>query len=340
MTPAEAAAYTRYYTSRGRGYGVRDPIYTKGYHRGLDLNLDAIVPAMRAGVVAASGRQPAVGWWVAVKVTGTAQFDVYCHMYEPTAAPVGRMLAKGQNLGRPARNWVERPADNRDYWTGLHVHLVVTNAADGGWNTARRDYDPVPIIAAELAALSGGEGTVFVPEIDYLEDDVTAFWQRRSNGTLAAQRSPGEPITTNVSLTLWQGYEANGAKFKVLDDAAWDALVATSPKAPGETATGAFYQISTATADVTRRGVIYWQERPNGPLVKITDSPVWGAFERAGARLYVVEPSTIDALSEKFGVFDKPQAGVINADLELDYAEWAKANADAGVAAWRAAIAP
>ena len=68
-------------------------------------------------------------------------------MYEPSTIESGHVSA-GDILGRTA-GWGESPGSG---WDGPHLHFVVSNRSDGGYNTSRPDYDPNPRIDAALAA--------------------------------------------------------------------------------------------------------------------------------------------------------------------------------------------
>lgn len=138
---------------RSNPYGAPGPtsVYTKGYHRGEDIangGNTADVPTLRAGEVIDSGRSGVIGHWLCVLPDGAPdERDIYCHMYEPSTIESGHVSA-GDILGRTA-GWGESPGSG---WSGPHLHFVVSNRSDGGYNTSRADYDPNPRIDAALAA--------------------------------------------------------------------------------------------------------------------------------------------------------------------------------------------
>ena len=161
---------------RTNPYGTPGPrsLYTKGYHRGEDIanaGSTADVPALHAGEIIDSGRSGVIGHWLCVKPDAYPdKRDIYCHMYEPTSVESGHVEA-GDILGRTA-GWGENPGSG---WNGPHLHFVVSNLSDGGYNTDREDFDPNPFIDAALAA-----------------DDPLAPNQRRSQGSKARRSASSQ----------------------------------------------------------------------------------------------------------------------------------------------------
>ena len=176
---------------RSNPYGTPGPtsIYTKGYHRGEDIangGNTADVPALRAGEIIDSGRSGVIGHWLCVQPDGAPdERDIYCHMYEPSTIESGRVQA-GDILGRTA-GWGESPGSG---WSGPHLHFVVSNRSDGGYNTSRPDYDPNPRINAALAA-----ATLLGPN------------ERRSTGSRARREA------TTASEKVDDGYLDPGTKW-------------------------------------------------------------------------------------------------------------------------------
>ena len=141
---------------RSNRYGNPSPkwnpnLYSKGYHRGEDIannTFVANVPALRSGVIVDAGRSSVIGYWVAIKPDNAPnRRDIYCHMYQPTAKKSGRVKA-GEIIGRTAGHG-ENPGSG---WGGPHLHFVISTGSYGGFNTRMPDYDPRPVIKAELAA--------------------------------------------------------------------------------------------------------------------------------------------------------------------------------------------
>ena len=127
-----------------------DPdLYSKGYHRGEDIanrGLSANVPALRTGEIIDSGFSRYTGFWVAIKPDAAPnRRDIYCHMYKQTVKKSGRVKA-GQIIGRTAQMW-----ENPGSISGPHLHFVISTGSYGGFNTKMPDYDPRPVIKAELA---------------------------------------------------------------------------------------------------------------------------------------------------------------------------------------------
>lgn len=176
---------------RTNPYGTPGPrsLYTKGYHRGEDIanaGSTADVPALHAGEIIDSGRSGVIGHWLCVQPDGAPdERDIYCHMYEPSTIESGHVSA-GDILGRTA-GWGESPGSG---WSGPHLHFVVSNRSDGGYNTDRPDYDPNPRINAALAA-----ETPLAPN------------ERRSTGSRARREA------TSASEKVDDGYLDPGTKW-------------------------------------------------------------------------------------------------------------------------------
>lgn len=182
MTPEAERYWRQFWTDpafRGRPYGYRDPIYTKGYHRGTDLRYQGLalnVPLLRGGVIVSVGNSGAIGRFVAVKPYRPGdygfvenEFDIYCHLSGAFLPQVSTLTERkaGDILFRFARA-DEQPGTA---WTGPHLHFVVANHPDGGWNTQRADRDPGPIIDSVFSGLAGGGGTPFDPVEDDMYDE-------------------------------------------------------------------------------------------------------------------------------------------------------------------------
>lgn len=151
MTTAYWADFWGASWRRSNAYGEPGPrsLYAKGYHRGEDVANDgdvADVPVLRAGEIIDSGRSGLIGHWVCVLPDEALnRRDIYCHLFEPTSRESGRVAA-GDIIARTA-GMRESPGAV----SGPHLHFVISDRSDGGFNTDRADYDPRPVIAAALA---------------------------------------------------------------------------------------------------------------------------------------------------------------------------------------------
>lgn len=166
-----------------RAYGYRpepgkDNPYTLGYHIGQDiagLDWTGMVPALRSGVVARSGRSGKIGGFVVVKVDG--EYDTYCHLRTGDLPAFGDVITEGEGIAPLARS--RDPRAGHDYMgsasSGPHCHFVVSTRADTAWNpTPGAPIDPRPIIRAVLGGqAAGGDSKPFTPHLE--GDDMRAI---------------------------------------------------------------------------------------------------------------------------------------------------------------------
>lgn len=128
-------------------------------HIGIDIGTgrQAIdVPALLGGTVVAVVRTGSMGMVVVLKVGD--RYHAYCHLANVDLPDEGDVIKQGQRVGQLA--WSKDPKSlgyAGSAWTGIHLHLVVSNRADGAYRyPAAKDalfYDPAPIIADVLRAL-------------------------------------------------------------------------------------------------------------------------------------------------------------------------------------------
>lgn len=126
-------------------------------HIGIDIGTGrkAIdVPALVGGTVVAVVRTSTMGMVVVIQVGD--RFYAYCHLANIDLPEEGDVIKQGQRVGHLA--WSKDPtsiAFAGTAWNGIHLHLVITNRADGAYRYPRAAgvefYDPAPIIAAILA---------------------------------------------------------------------------------------------------------------------------------------------------------------------------------------------
>lgn len=133
----------------GYRYGVRDPAYSKGYHRGQDVRLVrgggsvvTDVVAIDAGRVVYVGRPNTLLGLTVVIDTGRVRgrYESHSHLAD-VSVTVGQQLASGDRLARNAQMW-EAPG----FITGVHDHITITDHMGGAWETWRNEYDPLPFI--------------------------------------------------------------------------------------------------------------------------------------------------------------------------------------------------
>lgn len=145
----------------GRAWMVPSKDYAGGYHRGLDVrevhpsgNYSVVtdVIAISNGVVDYIGRpNTLLGPTIRIKRDeGGYEF----HSHSIATATTGTRTTAGTRLGRNAR-MNEKPGQVG----GVHDHIVVSDHADGAWNTSRPTRDPLPIIRAVLAEPAGDGGS-------------------------------------------------------------------------------------------------------------------------------------------------------------------------------------
>lgn len=171
LSKTEAANIaTCYGQSRwGREYGWRpakgqkNP-YTKGYHRALDLRAQNAsrtasivndVFALVGGVVAYIGRpNSSLGPCVVIRTSrrrGTGTYEGHGHVIAVSGLKVGQTVKAGQKIGRTA-SASQRPGLIGVTWTAPHDHMGFFDELNGLWMTSYADYDPAPIIRAQLSA--------------------------------------------------------------------------------------------------------------------------------------------------------------------------------------------
>lgn len=126
-------------------------------HIGIDIGTGrkAIdVPALLGGTVVAVVRTGSMGMVVVVQVG--SRFYAYCHLANVDLPDEGDVIKQGHRVGQLA--WMKDPKSvgyAGSAWNGIHLHLVISNRADGAYRYPKaRDaefFDPAPIIAAVLA---------------------------------------------------------------------------------------------------------------------------------------------------------------------------------------------
>lgn len=143
---------------RGRDYGFRATVYTRGYHRGQDIRYEGrtiAVPALLGGTVVRRYYNASTGWNIVLD-TGPrfGRYHAYGHMYGPALPSMGSYVSTGASLGRVA-GWGESPGSA---WNGPHLHFLVSDSADAMNNPWSPEYDPRPIISSILASPAGQIG--------------------------------------------------------------------------------------------------------------------------------------------------------------------------------------
>lgn len=126
-------------------------------HIGIDIGTGrkAIdVPALLGGTVVAVVRTGSMGMVVVLKVG--ARYYAYCHLANINLPDEGDVIRQGQRVGQLA--WTKDPKSvgyAGTAWKGIHLHLVISNRADGAYRYPKaRDaefFDPAPVIADVLA---------------------------------------------------------------------------------------------------------------------------------------------------------------------------------------------
>ena len=155
----------------GRAYGYRDAIYAGGWHRGQDIrkqvesgaySISHDVLALSDGEVVHVQRHTKVGLTIVIQTKrkgGTGVYESHSHLADASVR-VGDKAKAGDRLARTALAH-ENPGTS---WGGPHDHIVLSDHYDGAWNTARKVYDPRPIIREALVVPATGGGTVPIPE--------------------------------------------------------------------------------------------------------------------------------------------------------------------------------
>lgn len=142
----------------GRPFGFLDPIYATGWHRGQDIrkqnaaktaSVSHEVLALADGKVHSIVRMTKIGNTVVID-TGRAKgrFEFHSHLMN-IKVKMGQPIKRGQSLAWTATT----KAVGGTSWGGPHDHIVISDYADGSWQTGRKVYDPRPFI--RLARIQG-----------------------------------------------------------------------------------------------------------------------------------------------------------------------------------------
>lgn len=191
MSLLEAYAPERF----GREWGYRSSDYAGGRHRGLDIRKqnedqtasvvtdvvaihDAVVdrvfrPNNKVGLTVVLDRGRGV----------RGRYEFHSHTADPGVYP-GQAVHAGDRLARNAAMW-----ENPGQISGSHDHIVISDYADGAWNTDRPTYDPAPFIHAALAAVAATQARPFTPPPPPKEHSMrTIRWNGKHVLTLGEQQ--------------------------------------------------------------------------------------------------------------------------------------------------------
>ena len=136
----------------GRLYSIAVAPGGGGYHIGLDVASTGDIPALASGRVVRVVHTTTMAWCVVVEF-GDGLWVAYCHLADDRLPTVGRVLARGDRVGRPALG--ARSSSSPDWggtaWLGAHVHTVFSTHPDSAYSyipghrtlAAFRDPDPI-----------------------------------------------------------------------------------------------------------------------------------------------------------------------------------------------------
>lgn len=152
-------------------------------HIGLDIGgwggKTATVPALLAGRVTQVVYTVSMGMCVEVQAGG--RYYTYCHLADDRLPREGAWLNQGDRVGRLAVG-PKTPRNHPDYpgssWSGVHLHLVVSNKSRAAYSYPRvagsEFYDPAPIIRSVLASTAGGGGATPIEKEEDMPLDANA----------------------------------------------------------------------------------------------------------------------------------------------------------------------
>lgn len=151
------SALTEFYaeTNWRNRFGIKGPFYGPRGHLGLDLKATGRqkIPALRSGTVQPYlVRSFYVGYTLSIR-HALGDYDGYVHLYGPSRATPGTVVAAGEFIGEAA-TWGDFTGVS---WAGAHLHLT-------HGNTPRCVFgegvdDPTPYVRAALARLSTASST-------------------------------------------------------------------------------------------------------------------------------------------------------------------------------------
>jgi hypothetical protein len=131
-------------------FGIKGPFYGPRGHLGLDLKAKGRqkIPALRSGTVQPHlVRSYYVGYTLSIR-HALGDYDGYVHLYGPSRATPGTVVAAGDFIGEAA-TWGDFTGIS---WAGAHLHLT-------HGNTPRCVFgegvdDPAPYVRAAIATLT------------------------------------------------------------------------------------------------------------------------------------------------------------------------------------------
>jgi hypothetical protein len=158
-------------------FGIKGPFYGPRGHLGLDLKAKGRqnIPALRSGTVQPHlVRSYYVGYTLSVR-HALGDYDGYVHLYGPSRAAPGTVVAAGDFIGEAA-TWGDFTGIS---WAGAHLHLT-------HGNTPRCVFgegvdDPAPYVRAAIATLTPAstnktplEDTLSAAEVNDIKNHATA----------------------------------------------------------------------------------------------------------------------------------------------------------------------
>jgi len=164
-------------------YGVPDPLYRKGYHRGLDKGADAgdVIQWLSSGIVTQITRNNNIGTWVETtnELGVGGKFIGYGHTRAPEGLEVGDRVVAGAD-GPIVQG---RGDDHGTDWGGPHVHIWTGNVSGDMGNAWGDDQDPTPLFSVRLAS-AGSSSRPIATTIYEEEDDMRVITQAKDDGTI------------------------------------------------------------------------------------------------------------------------------------------------------------
>jgi hypothetical protein len=146
------SALTEFYAETNwlNRFGIKGPFYGPRGHLGLDLKAKGRqkIPALRSGTVQPHlVRSYYVGYTLSIR-HALGDYDGYVHLYGPSRAAPGTVVAAGDFIGEAA-TWGDFTGIS---WAGAHLHL--THGSTPRCVFGEGVDDPAPYVRAAIATLT------------------------------------------------------------------------------------------------------------------------------------------------------------------------------------------